>query len=1109
MLLVSGPKQFPGEWSASAEARPRVRDSDAESFIYLVPNRVAQRRIERELLSAAEGRAVPALNVLTLADFARELTQVAFPDLRRIVDEEAAVLIEMSIRSLVDQRKLQFFERAGGSFDPKASAFPIPRGTFELVVNTIRQLKESGVIPADIAHDLTETRKRKGETTEVRRATDIHAIFEEYQRHLQKRFMDTYGQTLLLVERYVGLGGVGALGATGSIAVDFRARFPNVREMWMEGFYHLERPSIDLLRALSSVEQLTITIDLDLRDDNPDLFAGVSELRGKLMQAGFESQATRRTVNPASEHLAKHLFAYSGEPRGRVKEDSIEYWSAISPAEEIEEIARKIKLIAKDNQDAKADLSRIAIAMPNVENYTPLVFEVFRRHEIPVQIADRYHLDQSPLVLALIALLDMARHDIREKELVRAIGSPYFEFLTSGNELIDVQNLLEVLRAYKPSGDAAAWKKSLTAQIARIEREKEESLDPQLYARLEADQLHLQRAVSDLGELHAVTRSLNIESCPSEFCKKIRDMLQKLQLRNKLLANNRNTIGVGTLELDARAYRALLKLTEDLASLFHMMGIDDQSFPLGFYIDRLKAALTVARYNAKPVSGAVTVTSLAQSIGQTPDYLFIAGLIEGSLPSAYQPQVFLMDSMQKGERRQLLEERLLFYHAVTNYTKRLSLSWPRRTQSGGEMNRSNFVEALLEVVEIDEAQSAKGIFSYRDLYLNSCAWKQFEPAISEAFYAKTLEEHIPRTTRALDGRGKKDRSIYRGWIDPSLLSKTERDVLEHNKSRIWSVTQLEMYAGCPFRFFANYILNLGESGETDEGLDARDRGSALHNVLREFLTARREKRLPALQDLNDRELNVAYTDVQKIASAHFEKIANDHPFWRLDAERLLSDKQKESSVLWKFIKREKELQPFEPRPAFFEVSFGSPLKKGSEYDEELSRDEPVDINGVKLRGKIDRIDVTEDGDTFTIIDYKSGKTSASWTDIQRGLSLQLPLYLRAAEDLLRSHMPEVKGVAALYHKVLDSESKRELGLAVKSYAGIAFEKLRGRNGYVETPEELAEVIAATVSKAESYVSGIAEGDFRLTESDLVSRNCQYCSYQATCRVREAVDLDVL
>src|SRR3954465_12056788 len=111
MLLVSGPKQFLGEWSASAEASRRVRGANAEGFIYLVPNRIAQRRIERELLLAAQGRAVPTLNVLTLADFARELTQIAFPDLRRIVDEEAAVLIEMSIRSLVDQKKLRFFER--------------------------------------------------------------------------------------------------------------------------------------------------------------------------------------------------------------------------------------------------------------------------------------------------------------------------------------------------------------------------------------------------------------------------------------------------------------------------------------------------------------------------------------------------------------------------------------------------------------------------------------------------------------------------------------------------------------------------------------------------------------------------------------------------------------------------------------------------------------------------------------------------------------------------------------------------------------------------------------------------------------------------------------
>src|SRR5207247_1123788 len=104
MLLRGGRGEFSGKL-AGEEARRRVEDGLADSFIYLVPNRVAQKRIERELIASAKGRAVPALNVLTLADFAEELTRIAFPELRRIEDSEAAVLIELSVRSLVDKGK--------------------------------------------------------------------------------------------------------------------------------------------------------------------------------------------------------------------------------------------------------------------------------------------------------------------------------------------------------------------------------------------------------------------------------------------------------------------------------------------------------------------------------------------------------------------------------------------------------------------------------------------------------------------------------------------------------------------------------------------------------------------------------------------------------------------------------------------------------------------------------------------------------------------------------------------------------------------------------------------------------------------------------------------
>src|SRR5580704_15465798 len=105
-------------------------------------------------------------------------------------------------------------------------------------------------------------------------------------------------------------------------------------------------------------------------------------------------------------------------------------------------------------------------------------------------------------------------------------------------------------------------------------------------------------------------------------------------------------------------------------------------------------------------------------------------------------------------------------------------------------------------------------------------------------------------------------SVYRGNVDPSLLTEEEKAALEYNKSRVWSVTQLELYAVCPFRFFARDVLGLGEEQEMEEGLDARDRGSALHEILRQFLISRRERKLLPLQEIPESELGAAYSDVR-------------------------------------------------------------------------------------------------------------------------------------------------------------------------------------------------------------------------------------------------------
>ena len=57
-----------------------------------------------------------------------------------------------------------------------------------------------------------------------------------------------------------------------------------------------------------------------------------------------------------------------------------------------------------------------------------------------------------------------------------------------------------------------------------------------------------------------------------------------------------------------------------------------------------------------------------------------------------------------------------------------------------------------------------------------------------------------------------------------------------------------------------------------------------------------------------------------------------------------------------------------------------------------------DGSTVWLEGRIDRIDILDDGDTsyVKVIDYKTGRQNLRLDEVYYGLSMQLILYLQAA-----------------------------------------------------------------------------------------------------------------
>jgi ATP-dependent helicase/nuclease subunit B len=1100
-----------------------LQGAELGGHLWIVPTAAKAKELEQRLVRMQQGRAVGDLPIMTLSAFASKLLACASPQLRVINDAESGVFLEQAIRDLLKQDALKYFEPRKLEGLSLVHSLPLPQGTFEMVLNTLRQLKAHGIYPHDLESEIKSAELKKGETTEILRARDILAIYKAYEGQLGSAFTDTYGQFQHLNARYAAGPNRPEDEAVENAGRDLLRAFPGVRKIIADGFVRIERPDLNLMLTLAGVKDLEVMFGIAACSDNPELFSSALDLIERMKIVGFAAcempsgSKFSEDCDTFTSHLCSSLFFQEREKLDAT--DRVTVFTARNKVEEVEQVARAIKLLIEREPELLNDLSRIAISSAREYDYTDLFRETFRRYNIPVNITDRYKLEGSPLMTGVLALLEVAARGLKRRDVLRALTSPYFVFTDLKGERLDPANLLKVVTEFKVSGDVDSWQRYLAQHLNEIDRERsKQDLDDYELRDLDLKFSMIRKALQDIEALIELLAPFRSDLKPWKFKHHLHALFSRLQFGDQLLRSSHATIAAGTLELDTRSYRAFIKLLEDLDALFSLMGIQEDELPVTFYLERLRTASLWTRFNPRFKHGHVHIASLEQISGIEFEHLFVVGMTDGVFPSAYEPQVFLMDSMQKGETRHLSEERMLFWNAILGAKKHLYLSHPLATNSGAELTPSAFISDLKRCCDVSQglpAEIANTIFSFEELFIKSGealkhgSTEQIEEplkalASTGATEVRELLNFAPTAVAAQIYRRKKDPTEYRGEIDVESLTEFEKGELRKFTTRVWSISQLERYAACPFSFFAERVLGLDQPDELEEGLDSREKGNFLHSVLREFLASRRDRGEPALQDLSVEQLDPVFTEARSIANQHLAGMNSQHPFFQLDTERMIGNGEKEG-VLERFIRKEQERGPLKTRPRFFEASFGGKTGSSLETDSEINHPEPITIGGVRLRGKIDRIDVGDGG--FTIIDYKSGN-SKKMKDIERGTSLQLPLYLRVAEDLLRSIHHDLKGVAALYHKVTELESKRELGLAVKSYMTTHFEKMRG-HGLVESEGELQELIDRTVEKTKAYVQGMSEGKFGLADKDLIKQSCTYCSYYNACRVKEAKDFDVL
>jgi ATP-dependent helicase/DNAse subunit B len=183
-------------------------------------------------------------------------------------------------------------------------------------------------------------------------------------------------------------------------------------------------------------------------------------------------------------------------------------------------------------------------------------------------------------------------------------------------------------------------------------------------------------------------------------------------------------------------------------------------------------------------------------------------------------------------------------------------------------------------------------------------------------------------------------------------------------------------------------------------------------------------------------------------------------------------------------------------PRYFEVSFGRGTGATVESDPLLPWPDPITLGGVRLRGKVDRIDVA--GDRFAIIDYKTGR-APTLKERELGVSVQLTVYLAAMEEILTAHagMPMRAG-AGVFLQLRDPITEKDWMVSESAPALLVPEKKRGKQ---LTDEEFRKEIDHAIGSLQHSLEGIVAGHFPLTTEEKVKYACTWCDFSTACRIR--------
>ena len=989
--------------------------------LWLTPNQRVQKSITQQVVNQC-GFACFAPNVLTFDLFARKVLEVSGSPASPISAVMKRLLLRRIAAALHIEGELRYFQPIAGT-----------TGFLDLISSFISELKREEIWPNTFVEAC-----RQRSSAFARRDLEIGLIYNRYQQHLtEQNWYDNEGRFWL---------------ARTALSDGNREPFSQIQSLVVDGFADFTQTQYEILGHLAGwIDDISLSLPVEQPLVRTDLFskpqtaiarireylpAGATVLLEHLTTAASVlmghslpgTDGARKQSHPperlnqqragwtdSMSVVADQLFSNPRFVQPSTNARGIEIIAATGALGEWESVARRIKamLEVRDGETPAVGSVRpqeIVIGLRVVSEDGPRLRNYLARAGLPVWCEAQVPFTSSAIVRAVLSLLQLELEDWPFERLLAVLDSNFFrpnwpEF-AAGQATRAVAAMLRHLRLdggretmlrvlERNAANASTARQPLGDSLSRTAR-----LAAPLLARLgkTLDRLRRSHTLDDWADVLA---SVGNELGWSDPQAPVRDELSAAESRD--------------LELLQRILRTAAEADQKLAG-----AAGPRKLGLAEFATELRDLLSHETQPAEPEQGGcIRILGVEQIRNLDVPHLFLIGLTENSFPSNRADDCLFSDS----ERRDFIsrgvalrhrsghhaDEMFLFYSVVTRARRTLTLSYPSVNSKGQMVFASPYVTALqtlftkeaLKVThegQLNPVPQTDQALTLTDLRLVSLVEARqghpelFRAVLEQDALRKTAWNTLAACEMADYRFHQRGFTAYEGRLElpQNLSGLRQRFGARHQ----FSATELEAYARCPFQFWLSYVLRISAVDSPEEGTDHAGRGTMLHEVLAKLLTEGiladsgnlRERFL----ELVDVELGrqVSETDLQR-ALVRIERLILDE--W---ADAFVDQQTEYEQRIRETLKRTEFLSP--------EIPFGSLPDAPSTVESHPAIEFGQGENAVKLRGRIDRVDVGsfEGHPAYVVIDYKTGKQpSLKQSDLITGRSIQLPLYLLAIKRL--------------------------------------------------------------------------------------------------------------